>query len=41
MTERILSEEIIHAFHKYLVLEEKVRPPWRNISGISELFIYS
>lgn len=23
MTERILSEEIIHAFHKYLVLEEK------------------
>lgn len=39
MAERILSEETINTFREYLVLEEKVRPPWRYISGMSMLFI--
>lgn len=39
MAERIISEETINAFREYLVLEEKARPPWRNISGMSVLFI--
>lgn len=39
MAERILSEETINTFREYLVLEEKTRPPWRNISVMSVLFI--
>ena len=39
MTERSLNEDMLLNFKEYLVIEEKVRQPLRNISGITGLFL--
>ena len=39
MAERILSEETIIPFVNIWSWRKKARPPWRNISGMSVLFI--